>query len=31
MREESLEASQNPEDLAESRAVRREMDELRAW
>ena len=31
MRRESLEASQSPADLAESRDVLREMDELRAW
>lgn len=31
MRRESLEASQNSGDLAESRQVLTEMDELRAW
>lgn len=31
MRRESMEASRNTSDLAESLAVRREMDELRAW
>jgi len=31
MRRESLEASRSAEDLAESLAVRREMDDLRAW
>ncbi len=31
MRRESLDASNDPADLAESRRVRKEMDELRAW
>jgi hypothetical protein len=31
MRRESLEASTDPDDLAESRRVLEEMDELRAW
>jgi hypothetical protein len=31
MRREALEVSHSAEDLAESLAVRREMDELRAW
>jgi hypothetical protein len=31
MRRESLEASGDPADLAESRQVLTEMDELRAW
>lgn len=31
MRRESLEAAADPADLAESRRVRAEMDELRAW
>lgn len=31
MRRESLAAASDPSDLAESRQVRREMDELRAW
>lgn len=31
MRQESLEASQDSADLAESRQVLTEMDELRAW
>lgn len=31
MRRESLEVSGNPADLAESRQVLAEMDELRAW
>lgn len=31
MRRESMEASRSEQDLAESLAVRREMDELRAW
>ena len=31
MRRESLEASKDPADLAESRQVLKEMDELRAW
>jgi hypothetical protein len=31
MRRESLEASTDPDDLAESRRVLGEMDELRAW
>ena len=31
MRRESLEAANDPADLAESRQVLKEMDELRAW
>ncbi len=31
MRRESLEAASDPSDLAETRQVLREMDELRAW
>lgn len=31
MRRESLEASEDPADLAESRQVLKEMEELRAW
>lgn len=31
MRRESLALSQDPRDLAESRAILAEMDELRAW
>ncbi len=31
MRRESLDVSQNPVEVAESRAVLREMEELRAW
>jgi hypothetical protein len=31
MRRESLEMLHDSDDLAESRAVRKEMDELRAW
>lgn len=31
MRRESLEASNDPADIAESRQVLKEMDELRAW
>lgn len=31
MRRESVEAAGDPADLAESRQVRAEMDELRAW
>lgn len=31
MRRESLEIMRNPADLAESRAVRQEMDEYRSW
>lgn len=31
MRRESLDVSQDPDDLAEARTVQREMDELRAW
>jgi hypothetical protein len=31
MRKESLEAANDPGDLAESRKILKEMDELRAW
>jgi hypothetical protein len=31
MRRESISVSQDPSDLAESRAVLREMEDLRAW
>jgi hypothetical protein len=31
MRRESLEAANDPADLAESRKVREELDQLRAW
>ena len=31
MRRESLEAANDPADIAESRQVSKEMDELRAW